>query len=346
MTQFLLAFTILLFTLFAQAEIKFHQVKSEEWKQEVTEIVEKVENLLPESWPEIGLVNIVYIESSDPAYRPLYRYTTPEGDLEIIEKLLVLNDSDPRVIAHEYAHFLLDDYMRQTSKAWKHYFIWAEVAKNDISESLEDYKKTIESLKSTLAEFEADPNNKLDLTRIKNSIKKYEILIEKLKVAKAIEEEYSFSLYDLDSFNALSAYYELHADTLAVLALENWDAMREVTISQLSDPENYIQLPDAGSKEESTEALLNSRSFLKNVDIENYNYQEWEAKHIYTQFTPARSFMRNYVENKTVNSQELVGKLSNAILEVYEEVLLPNPENTKRNLKVKNQELINFIENL
>lgn len=338
-------FTILFFSLTSFAKISFNHSPSTEWETLVRDITQKIHNLLPEDWPEIGHCQIYFIENGNPSYKPVFRYQNQDMDILFAQKVLVLNSSDPEVIAHEYSHFLLDDYMRKMSPAWKHFFIWVKY-QNDIHETILITKKSLSSLQNTLLEFENDPTNTLNLDRLRNSIKKYKANLIELNEALEIERKYDFSLYALSSFKAMAPYYELHADSLAAIALENWQAMKNITIKNINDPElsKQLVLPKIEPKESAIKAFIEARNFLDNLDPNTYSYQPWEATGNYSQFAPFRSYLKRSIENDySTNKQEFIKKFTESIVTIYEKTLLPYPENVNRTLKEKNLELIELM---
>ena len=343
---------VLLFCTQSLAIVEFVSPPLPEWEAETLATMDWVNSQLPQSWPKPDNFKIALAEDGDPRYYPLFRYKGSDGILKKVHQLLVLGDRSKAKLIHEYAHLIMDTYLRENSGPWQYYLVWNEIDFNDIDESIDSYTKLIANLKKAYQEYliqkqNGDDSEFLDkaLFNTSNSISKYETLLEKLQKAKKIQDQSSVSLNQMNSFEALEGMNELFADTLAAVLLKNWSIMKESTLLDLANTDlaDKLVLPDAKSKEEAIAMYVEHRDFQQNLTLENYPYQLWESHSPYTRYAPVRSLIRSLVEKKAYTKKKILSQTLKAIQFVYEKELVPFPENLNRSLLEKNKALASAL---
>ena len=328
----------------AFAEITFISVKDEAWKQKTLSQMAWVNSQLPKDWKRPETFSVAYVEKGQPSYYPIFRYTDSDGVVQIVEKLLVVNDDSLAKLVHEYAHLVQDVHMRNVSPPWQYYLTWNKISFTSVDDSAADYEKQIASLKEMKLEYQAkkeagdeDPFVDKIINNLTNSIERYGNLLEELKKAQQLQAK---SKYAFDSFNSMQVLmpeYELFADSMAVLLLDNWSAMKEETLKDVSNLN--IVLPPGDTEEESIQLLLEHRDFRVGLSIETYDFKEWESDGPYTQHAPLRSKIRSLKENEGLSNTKVLEVLGNAVLSFYEKELIPQPELVKQSLYEKNKTL-------
>ena len=149
-----------------------------------------------------------------------------------------------------------------------------------------------------------------------------------------------FEQLELVSDTALSPLTELFADTLAVLIMGDWLAIRKSLIPLFE--ELRTRYPDFS--EEDTNfllATLDHRDFISGLPIENASYKnELVKEDPYCQFTPMRSWIRDTMEgNGSLVPVDMIQALGFGIINVYEKELIPDPDNLGWSLSEKNRSL-------
>ncbi len=354
MLKGLIQLSVILFSLPLLAEVEFVSPENPQWESETLQLMEDVNNMLPADWKRPQDFKVALVPNGEPSYYPLFRYQTQTGQNESVDKLLVVSDSSPEKFVHEYAHLVFDVLLRNRSNPWRYHLAWQKVSYNDISESLSQYKKHIESLQKTNEEFvqkkEQGDNSEMVANIIRNtarSVEKYKDLVVILKKAQEIELNSDYPLDQFNAFEALEAANELFADLVASLYFENWQAMKDSTLKDIAetDLEDRLLLPPLESREEALEAYLNHRSFQQGLLLSEYDFKEWEARGPYMQFAPVRSYLRDLLDSGLLETRpELINLLAQSIMKVYHEDWLKEPSLVESPLFDKNQLLIETME--
>lgn len=327
----------------------FLNQKDAAWKAELLETMEWVNSELPAEWEKPKNFNIAYVEGRQATYYPLFKYKGQDESIKTIEKLLVLGNDDRVTFLHEYAHLVFDEHMRKVSKPWQYYIAWRKFDFTDLEEKLENLEKSLpnlikvnKELKEKLASGNTNPVVKSAIENTNKSIAESKENILVLKSAIKIQSSVPYLLDNFDSLTALQSYFEVLADAVGVSIVGEWGAMKEAILSGIqSQKEGEVVLPPIQNKQGALEEYLSYRNFLPGLRIHTYPFKAWEKENPYWHFKPFRSHLRDYSEEVSLDKKELMLHLGNAIIDVYENIMIPNPGYVNVGLRLKNQDLWN-----
>lgn len=353
--QTLLCILITLYITPALSEIHFATSKSETWKAKILKLIDDVNTILPSSMERPETFIITYAKGVDPSYQTRLKFLNSQGAVDGVDRVLTIGDDPEAVFVHEYGHVILDQFFRQYSKAWHHFLISQHVFHNPIQDSIISYQETISDLEENLKERQNQllqkPDDQYTQKIIKNtqkSIKRYKGLIKKLYSALEIEKEFLFTLNSSTSFHSLLPFGELFADAIAALYFEDWNTMSKALLTLYQRPHGMrgIALPPAETKEESIAMLTGQRNFNEGNDLETYNFVHWHHRSPYEQLAPTRSKIRSLKDVNGLNTEQLIEVLATAILNEYNETLVPFSAIDERTLYEKNKSLIQRLTDL
>ena len=347
----------LLFILFvlcfnqAQAKIVFLKGKDEAWKARVLNTIADINDFLPDSIEKPDTFIIAYVSGADSGYYTVYKFINPLGAEEIVDRILLLGDDPEETLVHEYGHVVLDHHFRSFSKPWHHYLVSQYVSHNDIQKSFQSYSKAVSGSEKDKIKYEEilknDPNNESAqkiLGNVNSSLKRNRRILKKLTYALQIQEEYDFEINSGTTFKSFSPFNELFADTLAALYYSDWDIMGKTVHASYMRPNGLdgVLLPPADSTEDALSLLASHRNFLENIDLETYEFADWESLTPYEQLRPARSAVRNLYENGD-DAKTVLSKLMNTVADEFHDKIVVQSALDQRSLFEKNKSIINSL---
>ncbi len=174
------------------------------------------------------------------------------------------------------------------------------------------------------------------------TIEKYEKFVDRLNEAQKIDNENPLDLHEFNLYfrkpnfslrlnDPILPFHELFSDTLAVLILNDWSIIQEVTALDMKNKShlkpNICHQPGL-RKQEALLNYLNYRDFRKNLSVETYPYGAWEEENPYCQFAPIRSLIRDIMShNPDLPPGDMIEALGMAIIYIFENEFVPSPEN-------------------
>ncbi len=332
----------------ASAEVHFLKVKNQKWQQDTLATMDWVNSKLPQSWPRPKDFNIAYVEGSTPSYYPQYRYKDASGKMQAIPRLLVVGNTEPAILVHEYAHVIFDEMLRQKSIPWQYSIIWQKHKYVNLEERLTFMEEEIPKLQQMRAKFlakkAAGDISPIVASAVKNTtrtITEYAEARFEIMQALKLQKDYGLPLDGIRSFSALQAYNELFADTLACLVFEDWQIIKKAIANEARNPAllKRLRLPPLDDPETAMQSYLSYRDFTTLWSLQDYGFEDWEHGNPYWQFAPTRTFIRQSVETGQVSPTGMIKGLGLAILDIYENQLLAEPHLVEQGLFEKNLSL-------
>jgi len=269
---------------------------------------------------------------------------TPEYDLSL--KLLLLDEAYiPVELFHEYAHALLDSFLLQRSQAIQYYQLRKQIRDADVTAKISELQDEIEYDSRYLLELKQKGYTRME-RNLANALLDSHLLLAKLEEARPIDHELNgmYPLYTGKTtrpslYRVIAPYHELFADSLATMVTGQWES---IYIAQLEAIEKDDYELDFSNKSPTmdTDTYLNYRSFKAGIDLKEYRFSDMEEQSIYTQFAPARSYIRRLAESSYATAKaDLLSKLATAIAEEIEN-RLRNPQLYEMSLREQNKRLI------
>ena len=374
---FLLSLIAVIFLIpdFGQASIQFEfqGEGSQACKEKVQTWMDEVNKELPSHWVPTEFI-VAHSEAiEDDSYKPIL-HTNNFDTFEVFEKIIVLAKGCSQThFIHEYGHLVLDHLMRTTSPSWQYFITWALFTR-DLDEEQARLLNEIEVMEETRAEYkirilerskstdksDEEPENLAKFLKeaVKNLTKKLKENRDGLdridRAKKGLGNKDSGSLEQFKEVNqkshtALESFSELFSDSLAAIMMNDWSVVKKAFTSDLEASKTLYSSHFSDlfvSSEEADSAYISCRDFRSGLSIESYSYAPWESASLYCEFTPVRSLIRNYMENNpTLTPKDMIQALGLAIIDVYENELMPYPENINRSLSEKNQSLSQSLRN-
>ena len=314
--------------------------------------IAEVNNSLPAEWIPSDFI----VLGSSIQHQYTYRTVFTDINENIWEKIIRVGSTCEKAhFIHEYGHLVLDDFMRKNSPPWQYNIIWTIVSFEDIDTAKESYLELLEKLRTARREYQEERLNSSETAsdaylaklneiidvNLPMKIKQYEDMVSKLSQAQEIQSKSPVALNQFMHFSALLAFHELFAETLAVTVLADWSIMKKVSMPFL-ESENFVVLPEVpgGDRDKAVSSYLLCRDFSQK-NFPNYSFHGWEETIEYCHFIPLRSFIRGFMEEKPfINPGDMLQALGLAIIDVYENELIPEPKNLNRSLEEKNKSLL------
>ena len=342
------------------ARINFHFPDTTEgWtcKQKIVEWMDEVDEKLPDGWTPTDFH--VFYQNIGSLHGGIYRLVDTYSDngdfsMESLEQKIILTRCEKPFFIHEYGHAVIAGLMMRESPSYKYSLIWESVDLKDIDQAKAEFVERIKNSREQLERLESvnpsESQGEADIAKIKESLSKDEIMVKRLTLAQELQARSSFPLNRFDSDIALDAFIELFADTLTVLIIEDWSAVKKSLIPLVEELKvRYPNLLDTlspvklshGERTRFFSVVLDCRDFISGLPIENASHEnEWVKEDPYCQFTSMRSWIRDTMEgNRALVPADMIQALGFGIIDVYEKELIPDPNNLERSLPEKNQSL-------
>ena len=342
------------------SSIQFYFEKSEKARicqEQIQTWIDEINGQLPVDWIPDNFILVSSENIHHFSYSLAVSYKD-ENDLEqVAEKVIyVAGDCNKTYFIHEYGHLVLDHFMRRVSPPWQYFAIWAFNSFYDIDKTHEQLTAEVKKLKKAKRDYEERIEKETDQSLLpllkkvpgnfERSIKHYQAKVDRLNEALEVQSQSPVPFNRFKSSEVFSPYLEVFADGLAVLIMGDWSVIRDsIAFDRAAGKFQDIVLPELDNPEDAFLAHINHRDFRKGFSVEDYNYTSWEVDSPYYQFAPVRSIIRETMENNPVITlKDMIEALGLAVIDVYENELIPHPESREISLLEKNRSLARSLE--
>ncbi len=271
-------------------------------------------------------------------------YGTPEYDLAL--ELLLLDEAYiPVELFHEYAHALLDIYLKQQVAAVGYFELRRRIRGKPVSEKIALLKEELADDRQYLEELKQKGYQKM-ATNLARAIVSSNQLLDELRIATPLDHRlaamyprYTGHTHAPSLYRVLAPYHELFADTLAALLTNQWDSiyMAQINLAHHRDYELKISNKHPAMNNQN---YLRYRAFRTDIDLDSYEFSPEEAHSSYTQFAPTRAYIRKLAETDfNRDRSRLIARLAQVIAEELD-ARLSSPLLYSMPLREKNRRLI------
>ncbi|MDI3325666.1 hypothetical protein QKW35_14905 [Pontibacterium granulatum] len=326
-------FLMLLAAPISAQEILVLNSPGEVWEQSIRSRISQVNRFLGDHFQPIPQ-----------SVRVARTHGTPEYDLKL--KLLLLDEAYiPVELFHEYAHALLDSFLLERSAAIQYYQLRKQIRDADVTVKISELQADIEDDSRYLLELRERGYTRMEgnLTR---TLQESRLLLAKLEASRPIDRELKtlYSLYTSKTirpslYRVIAPYHELFADTLATMVTGQWESIYMTQLDAIENDDFELEFSNK-SPTMDTASYLQYRSFKAGINLKSYRFSDMEQQSTYTQFAPARSYIRHLTESSYATAKaDLLSKLATAIAEEIEN-RLRNPQHYEMSLREQNRRLI------